>query len=178
MKRSLLPSLLCGLLLQAACFVLGGDHPEGDLLTRQPGWPDGVREVLNSPLRNHGYWVNSNDVLFYQGTPKQLQEMLSALDKSPDAHLSVIIHAGKGVAKSPSAKEPVGPADWSVHVHGDGAVTPKQDQVTFHLYLDGSLDLETLKIPAGIPVASGGEIEKFIQKQSEQGRGAHQEAAP
>lgn len=170
MKRSLLPSLLCALLLQAVCFGLGADHDEGDL-PQMPGWPDGVREALNSPLRNHGYWVNSYDVLFYQGTPGQLHDMLAAIDKMPEANLSVVIHAGKGVAKSPWGKEPVSRADWSVHVHGDGVVTPKQELVTFHLYLDGSLDLKTLKIPPGIPVSSGGEIEKFIQRQSEQGRG-------
>ncbi len=103
---------------QSIAFGLGSDHRSGDLpVTAQ--WTQAIYQALNQPFRIHGFWVNSTDVLFYEGSAEKLCKMLSELHKEIGDDLVVVIHPGRGQARSPWSTQPVGAADWSVTMSGD-----------------------------------------------------------
>ena len=43
------------------------------------GWPKGMSELVNSPERIHGYFVNSEDIFFFVGSQKQFDQALKEL---------------------------------------------------------------------------------------------------
>ena len=71
MRSCLLLFVLVGFLLAPSVAMgLGADHPPGQPVFGTDAWPKGLAELVNSPLRVHGYFVNEIDVLFFlQGTP-------------------------------------------------------------------------------------------------------------
>jgi hypothetical protein len=66
-----------------------------------PDGQTGFHAAVNPSNRIHGYWVNTTDVLFYQGTTEKINSMIEALASIPDAETNIVIHAGSGVATSP-----------------------------------------------------------------------------
>ena len=142
---------------------MGSDHKPGDLPTHD-GWPAGVYDAVNQPNRVHGYWINSSDTLFYQGSHADLHKMIRELAAVSDLNVIVVLHTGPGVAKSPWSKKPVGPADYAVTIRGDQAISPHQDNAIVDVWLGRQLTLTNLAIPTSVKVKSGGEIEKFIQE--------------
>ena len=170
----LLVSLIYGLVM-ATVFSLaysGADHEPGDL-PRQPNWPKGSYQWVNQPFRVHGYWVNFYDQFFYQQVNEELEKMVNGLARLPDVELRVILHAGKGQAKSPWSKAAVCPADWAVSFSGqfvpsdDGRETVrlrKSQQVVVDIWTGGQVELGKLKLPAGVDLRSGGEIDNFIRQ--------------
>jgi hypothetical protein len=143
---------------------MGADHKQGDLPPHD-GWRAGTYEAVNLPCRVHGFWINSSDTLFYQGGNAVLEEMLQKLCAIQGLDVRVILHSGKGVAKSPwSKQEAFEAADWSVTIAGKDAISRTQDQVTVDAWFSGNLSLEELAIPEVVAVESGREFESFIKK--------------
>lgn len=91
--------------------------------------------------------------------------MIGKIAAIPGVEAEVVLHAGSGTAKIAYSLRSVGPADWSVTI---GGVLSKgknaSNRIRFGIWLDRSLDIENLKIPASFTVTSGGEIEAFIHK--------------
>jgi hypothetical protein len=146
-------------------FGMGADHRKGDLPIHD-GWGKGVYEAVNTSSRVHGFWINSSDTLFYRGANKCLEVMLQRLVDSPDSAVTVVIHAGKGMARSPWSKADVDLADWSVTISGKEAISKVQNQITVDIWLSGDLLLTDLAIPSNAVVKSGGEIEKIINSRT------------
>ena len=165
MFRRMLTATLCFVLVGSLCFGLGADHRMGSLSVHG-GWPAGVHDVVNQTTRVHGYFINSSDTLYYRGKPDDFHKMLNALAANADCQSSVVIHAGKGIAKSPWSAEPISAADWSVTISAKAAIASVQDQIRIDIWLDGNLTLENLEIPDEMEVTSGGEIEEFLQQRA------------
>jgi hypothetical protein len=150
-------------LLSATALGLGADHKNGDL-PRHDGWLAGTYEAVNLPCRVHGYWINSSDTLFYRGENLVLEEMLEKLNSNKDLKVRVVLHAGKGIARSPWSKDVVESADWSVTIAGKGAITYAQNQITVNVWFSGNISLDELTIPRGVVVESGREIDTYIER--------------
>ena len=160
----LFPIAIVGIALTPIlAFGMGADHSPGDLPLHE-GWPAGVYDIVNQANRVHGFWVNSSDILFYQGSHAELHKMIRECAAAPNVNLVIVLHAGSGVAESPWSKQPVGPADWSVTIYGDQPITKHQRNIAIDIWFGGSLTLSDLVIPTSVTVKSGGEIEKFIQE--------------
>lgn len=142
---------------------MGSDHSEGNL-PRQDGWSKELHDAINQPFRVHGFWVNSTDTLFYVGKTQKLNEMVRQIAKTDAAMVKVVLHPDSGVAQSPWSKKAVGPADWSVTVAGEHAISEKQDIVIIDVWLGVEVSLDNLNLPSGVTVASGGEIEDYIKR--------------
>jgi hypothetical protein len=116
-----------------------------------------------------GFWVNDTSVAFYGGEVALLNGDLAKALERAYATRTVVIHVGTKRAKSPWEKKEEGKfADWSVtrsDVPADAAKAVPRMQLQVDVWLSGKITLESLRIPDGFAVVSGGEIEKFIQKQ-------------
>lgn len=142
----------------ALCYGLGADYQPGDLPLHNT-WPSGFYDAVNQPQRVHGFYVNFSDCLFYQGSHLDLKKMTQKLAKAKGTTTEVVLHAGKGVAKSPWSKQPVDTADWSVTLAGD--------KITIDVWLGGRITLDELELPKSVRVKSGGEVQAFIQHHEE-----------
>ena len=152
----------------AICFGMGADHRPGNLPAHD-GWGKGVYEAVNRPNRVHGFWINSSDTLFYKGSNADLQKMAGLLSQSESVKVEVILHAGKGEAKSPWSKNFVDNADWSVTIGGDDAISKIQNKVRIDVWLSGSITLDDLQFPPSVSVRSGKEIESFVNRHQRTG---------
>lgn len=152
-------------LFSASAFGLGADHKKGELPPHD-GWIKGTYEAVNLPCRVHGYWINSSDALFYQGDNAVLEQMLEQFAAIPDLKVRLILHSGKGIARSPWSKEDHGAADWQVTLYPERGFGKTQNQVLVDVWLSGSIKLDGLKVPDSIIVESGREIDAYIEKRS------------
>ena len=150
----------------------GADHEPGDL-PKQPNWPKGSYELVNQPFRVHGYWVNFYDQFFYKGGNREMEKMIKGLSRLKNVDMKVILHAGKGQAKSPWSKAPVCATDWAVSFSGlvpkeiaelEGVPFSNSQKVTVDIWMGGEIDLGQMKFPANLELQSGNEIEDFIRK--------------
>lgn len=119
-------------------------------------WQHGLRELVNSPKRIHGYGMMHEDVHFYSGDTQALNRFLDRYSKLklPIKH-RVVLRAEKGTAASPGwkqqNKDPL-PCDWKI------SITPfhpgKYDAV-IEIYLKGNIDRSLLELPTGVEVDDG-----------------------
>lgn len=166
MFRMILLLTLAIILVPSYAYGMGSDHKPGNL-PFHAAWSDGVYKAVNQSTRVHGFWVNSVDRLFYQGGHAELHQMIGDLAASPNTKLKVILRPGRGLAKSPWSKETVARADWAITIESEKSNAQHRNQLTIDFWLS-DLDLADLKIPASIPVESGGEIDSFIRKHRSQ----------
>jgi hypothetical protein len=116
----------------------------------------------------HGYYVNETSVVFFQGNAVQLNDDLSKLKDARLASRKLVIHPGTQRAKSPWDKQVRDTfADWSVMTYDDPADAAKavpRVRLQIDVWLGNKIDLSELRVPEGIEVQSGGEIERFVQR--------------
>lgn len=126
------------------------------------------KEILakQGPNCVHGYMVNWEDTYFFAGDTAAFNEFIQGYSKRTDLKLRVVIHAGTKKARSPWDKADRDiPADWSYYVWNAGIPDvrkPAPSQVD--VWLGSRIKLDELRIPANVEVASGGEIESFIEQ--------------
>ncbi len=156
-------------LISSTALGMGSDHKKGTLPPHE-GWLAGTYEAVNLPSRVHGYWINSSDTLFYRDGNAVLEDMLQRLDSIQGLTVRVILHPGKGIAKSPWSKDVMDSADWTVTISGAHAITPIQNQITVDVWLGGNISLVDLEIPSNIEVKSGDEIDAYVEKRNADGK--------
>lgn len=120
----------------------------------------------------HGFWVNEQTVLFFAGDAAQLNRDLPKHLEGNYAVRKIVIHPGTQRAGSPWDAKPRDLfADWSVNTYDDpddaARATPRF-VMQIDVWLGSKIKLEDLRIPAGFQVESGGEIEKFVERQQKQ----------
>jgi len=163
MFRECFSVLFVLVLLTASALGLGADHRKGELPPHD-GWLKGTHEAVNLPGRVHGYWINSSDALFYQGDNAELEQMLERFEAIPGLNVRVILHPGKGKAKSPWSQEDHGNADWKVTIFAEKGIGNRQDQILVDVWLNDKIKLDRLIVPQAMSVESAGEIEAYIEK--------------
>ena len=172
MRQSIVAAIVLGLLLPALAWGLGRDYPKGPIGVS--GWPAGLAELVNVDNRVHGFFVNSQDVIFFSGNTNALNDFLTKYSKLPNTKLQLVIHTGKLEVRSPwdpAARDIA--ADWKLST-GLHEADAKQTAAGMFgtrvdVWLSGSIQLGDLKVPQNVTVTSGGEIESFVKKHREEG---------
>lgn len=146
---------LCSLATSAA-FGLGADFPKEELAR--------VGQLVDGQTPVHGYFVNWEDTFFYAGETADLNRFLAAYGKLKAAKHHVVLHAGAKLAASPWGKpgDKDLPCDWSLYRWNTAKAEAGPTRVD--VWLGSRIKLDELQIPEGIEVASGGEIEVFIER--------------
>jgi hypothetical protein len=126
------------LLMGANAFGLGSDYSTNNV-AQLASWPKGVAELVNSTNRVHGFFVNENDLFFFQGGTNELNLFLQAYSRIEgiERH-ELVLHEGVGDAKSPWEKDPR-VCDWSISGY------PKSWAKIHELSAQGTNSVETLR---------------------------------
>lgn len=159
-----------------SAFGSGSDYPDhqpviGAQIAR---WPAGMRELVDSPERVHGFWENEEEVFFFAGTTTNFSEFLQAYSRiSGIEKHCLILHGGTLVAKSPWATNGP-PGDWQVYGCPKGwhnlgtlagtnsaadlrkAVTEPGYILEVHFWTGGRIALAQVSIPGNIEVRRDG----------------------
>jgi len=151
-------------------FALGGNHP-ADKPVNLDKAPTGLNQLINNQNRVHGFFVNAEDRFFFSGDTSAFSSFLKQYTalKNIAGH-RLIVHSGKGVAKSPWDDGDGKPCDWMLDVapvswregnadkvfrDKDGSRLKEGDKeylVELHVWTKGKVDISKLKIPKGVLV--------------------------
>jgi len=106
-------TLVAALFIVGNAFGLGSDYYTNKVV--QPSWPKGMQELVNVTNRVHGFFVNAEDLFFFEGGTNEFNSFLQAYSKISeiDGHGDVV-HEGVGDAKSPWEKNSR-PCDWRLY---------------------------------------------------------------
>lgn len=167
----LLAASIWAVLIPTLAEALGSDHPNDTPIGGTDKWPAGLTELVNTDQRVHGYFVNWEDILFFEGETAALNGFLEKYAALPDTKLEVVLHPGKLEAKAPWDKNPTGvAADWRLYASPfspdqvrEVGVEPGPFITRIDVYLGGGVVLNELRVPQNVAVTSGGEIEAFIE---------------
>ena len=158
--------LLSLLLTAQAAFALGSDHPKEKVSSS--GWPKGMSELVNSPERMHGYFVNAVDVFFFVGDQKNFNQALKDYAKIDGVvQRKIIVHEGVGRAKSPWQKDDGKKCDWMIY--GCPASWKGQDPnvkgfiLEFHIWKDGRIKIEEGALPKGVLIERAENTEQDVE---------------
>ena len=150
-------------------FGLGSDH-SADRPVNLHAAPSGVNDLINNPSRVHGFFVNAEDRFFFAGDTLVFVPFLKqyAALKGIAGH-RLIIHQGKGMAKSPWDDGEGKPCDWMLEVarvswreldaevyrDKDGS-PPKEGGpeylVELRVWMEGQVDIKKIEVPKGVLV--------------------------
>src|SRR5262245_46522536 len=83
-------------------------------MVKQPGWADGVIDVINLNSRVYSYWVNGNENFFYQGDAAALNEALRKFAAIKGGPRRLVLLPGRGKTQTFSRKAI--DFDWQFHV--------------------------------------------------------------
>jgi len=98
----------------ASAFGLGSDYSTNAVPSQQT-WPKGMLELVNSTNRVHGFFVNAEDLFFFQGDVAEFNSFLQAYSKIEGIENHELdLHEGVGDAKSPWEKAPRA-CDWGLY---------------------------------------------------------------
>ncbi len=167
--------LAIALLAAAWCvpaFPLAGGHPAGLPVGQNPDWPKGLADLLNSPGRVHGYFVNANDFFFYRGDTEEFNEFLEQYARLEKTPLTLVLQPGPGKIDfiTPDDKEIT--FDWEADLYCRGWAreappdpTGKAGKyvVTLKVYPAGGVELNKIKAPLNVKLRSGTENEEFAK---------------
>ena len=162
--------------LAARVYGLGSDHAADQPVYLDKA-PPGLNGLINQKTRVHGYFVNQEDRFFFAGDTAAFEAFLkqyAGLDGIAGHRL--LVHHGKGVAKSPWDKGKGKPCDWKLDVglmawYGDRkeiymdpkvaeskAEKPKY-MAELHVWEEGNVNLEKVTIPDTVNVVREAQAE-------------------
>lgn len=144
MSRAILIPILF-FVIAAPAFALGMDYPAGQPVKLHQA-PAAVNDLINNANRIHGFFVNTEDFFFYAGDTAALESFLNryaALEGILGHRL--IVHPGKGVARSPWDGGEGMPCDWRLDVS-----RPTKWLLIVHVWTEGNVEMNRLTVPEGI----------------------------
>ena len=188
MRTALMAAVVAGVTMTccSGAFPMAAEYQPGTMV-QQPGWPEGLVDLLNSQKFAYAHWVNSIDHFYYSGDTKAFNEFLERYSKLPQQelfaggpHRTLVLHVGAGQTKTFGGK-PV-TYDWSLACSNLGAFGPEGKHLPTGLELEVwigcHIQLDQLKVPASIELKPGGEIEKFIEGHQAAQRAGDKVAVP
>jgi hypothetical protein len=108
--------------------------------------------------------VNSEDVFFFVGDQKQFEDLLGAYARIDGVvEHKIVIHEGRGRAKSPWQETGEIPCDWMVY--GCPAswkladTSTKKYLLEIHIWKEGRIKVDTSRLPEGILVEAAKDTE-------------------
>jgi len=139
-------------------FGLGGEYPNGQTL-HQPGWPAGMKDLVNAEQRIGGMFVNAEDIFFYSGTAPELSAFLDGYAKIQNIERHrLILHRGAGSLVGGNGK----PCDWTLQGR-PGAPRPKSRMgmasrdpayvLEVHFWTEGRIALDEVGIPQNVEIS-------------------------
>ena len=135
---------------------LGSDYPNDQPIGGTSAWPVGVKELVNTTNRVHGFFVNAEDFFFFSGRATSFTTFLRDYAKIQDVEKHrLILHEGIGSVKSPWGKESK-PCDWKLHAAP--AAWLKRDSkaegfiLEVHFWIGGRISLDEIVIPQNVEV--------------------------
>jgi hypothetical protein len=158
-RSMLLPTITrCAINLAARnVFGLGGEYPNGQTL-RQPAWPAGMEDLVNTKQRVGGMFVNAEDIFFYSGTAPELSAFLEGYSKIQGIERHrLVLHPGAGLLVGGSGR----PCDWTLQGRPGASRTKSlmgmasRDPghvLEVHFWTEGRIVLEKVVIPKNIEV--------------------------
>jgi|TARA_B110000914_G_scaffold48852_1_gene41699 hypothetical protein len=151
--------------------IASSGHYPNKLEITYDTWPEGMTALVNLPKRIHGYYVNAADVFFFTGNQKLFNEMLLKYSKIDGiVEHKIVIHEGRGRAKSPWQKIEGLPCDWMIYgcpaswawldSRAEGEKKPEGHLIEIHIWKEGSIKIDhgrlLKKIAIEIVKAEGG----------------------
>lgn len=130
-------------------------------------WP-GIMPVINHESRVYHVWVNGNEYAYYRGEIDALNDVLQKFATTNQKQHEVVLRPGPGSTKSLRQTQSI-PFNWELHlVGGIARVMAKKDQgekiwnpyPMLTIYVDETLPLDQLKIPAGVTLLELADLEK------------------
>ncbi|WP_417384851.1 HEAT repeat domain-containing protein [Gimesia sp.] len=130
-------------------------------------WP-GIVPVINHESRVYYLWVNGNEYAYYRGDMDALNDVLQKFAATDQKQHEVVLRPGPASAKSFRATQTI-PYQWDLHlVGGIARAVAKKDQgekiwnpyPMLSIYVDETIPLEKLKIPAGVTLLELADLEK------------------
>ena len=159
--RSIAKGLVACAMLFATChaFGFGSDYRNDEPVGGASTWPEGLKELVNTTNRVHGFFVNEQDVFFFSGNATNLTRFLRDYSKirGIEKH-RLILRKGVGEAKSPWGK--IGrPCDWKLYgcLKGWRSKDPKEKSfiLEVHFWTGGRINLDHVTIPQNVEVTKG-----------------------
>ena len=168
---AVITTLLFGGFIALKAFGLGADYQNGEPVGGTSAWPNGVKELVNTTNRVHGFFVNAEDIFFFSGNATNLNGFLGDYSKiqGVDKH-QLILHEGAGEAKSPWDKSGR-PCDWKLFTcpkawlvgqtlaPGTNSIAAKRAAANdtnlvleVHFWTGGKIGLDQLVIPKNVEV--------------------------
>ena len=158
MRRAM--AVLVVLLLGAVLVIPGSarlsEHRLGYPVHSQPGWPSGLADLLNSPGRVYGYWINGIDHYYYAGDTNAFNEFVRQYAELKGVLLRLTVHPAR--AKEKRLDDRKIQYDWKVRVDGRSPREDPRDFVSMEVWLGGQIELARMKVPADIKVEGSGEV--------------------
>jgi hypothetical protein len=153
-------------------FGLGKDYRNEEPVHGPKSWPSGMEHLVNATNRIHGFWINGTDIFFFSGATAEFNNFLHDYSQIPDVKgYSLVIHEGKGEAKSPWASSGL-PCEWKLEACPKGMqnvrLLLKQGErstetlqkagkeegyfMAVHLWTGGQVDFQKITIPKNVEV--------------------------
>jgi len=140
-----------------SAFGLGADYPNGQPVGGSSAWPEGLKELVNSTNRIHGYSVNAEDIFFFSGSATNLAGFLRDFATIEGVEKNrLILHEGTGEAKSPWSKS-AKRCDWKLYACPKSWLAKDAKEKSFilevHFWTGGKIALDQVAIPQEVEFA-------------------------
>lgn len=148
---------VCAVMLAASnVFGLGSDFPNDETVGGTTAWPNGMKHLVNTSRRVHGYFADDEDVFFFSGNAADFSAFLLEYSKiDPVQKHVLVIHGGPGIARSPWGNAAGVPCAWELY--GRAAMQIRKDinapalyVLEVHFWSGGKIDLKQVTVPKNI----------------------------
>lgn len=141
-------------------FGLGSDYRNDQPVGGTSTWPAGLKELVNTPNRVHGFFVNAEDIFFFSGSATNFNDFLRAYSKIEGIKQHrLVLHPGVGEAKSPWDTQGK-PCDWKLDACPESwrkaDATLKSFILEVHFWTRGSIHLDQIAVPKNVQFAGDG----------------------
>ncbi len=150
------------ILLLGALLVMPGsarlsEHRSGIPVVAQPGWPAGLADLLNSPGRVYGYWMNGRDDFYYAGDTQAFNAFIAEYARLDGTAGTLTVHPGQGDEQR--LKERNIRYDWVVAV-GGRTRSGEDNRARVDVWLGGQIEGDKMRVPSNVKVEGSDEVQQ------------------